>query len=212
MDVPTTKVGVDGEIDQFTKNFIRKKARQLIGKTGFTSSDRDEIEADLTFKLLKNLDAFDCRPRPLERISSPRSSNAALPTSCETNRPKSAIIVAICSLNVVIAKKNKRMIELGDSISSQEQDARLCRNQRSNLDLAQLLQDLNEVFADLPPELRELAEAMKTDSITAISRDKGIPRYTLNYRVRQLRQRFEEAGLAEYIVIIFVNLMVGRVG
>ena len=40
---------------------------------------------------------------------------------------------------------------------------------------------------------------MKTQSISAIAREIGVPRTTLNDTVRRLRQRFEAAGLRDYV-------------
>ena len=198
MDAPTTKVGLDGGIDQFTKNLIRKKAQQLIRKTGFTSSDRDEIEADLTFKLLKNLDAFD-RSRAHWHVFVTTVIERCAASLVRDKRSQKRDHRRICSLNVVIAKMDKQSIELGDTIGLREQDARLGQTKRSDLDLVQLIQDVNAVLTSLPPELRTLAKTLKTGSIQEISRDEGIPRTTLNYRVQQLRQRFEQAGLGDYL-------------
>ena len=188
----------DGKFDPFTEGLIRKKARQLVNRNGFTDSDREDIEQELTLKLLKKSGAFDSSQAHWNVFVTMiiERGTASLVRDKQAQKRDHR---RVCSLNVVIAKKDKKMIELGDIIGSHEQDARLGRKQRSDFDQAQLLQDMNEVLSNLPPELRELAEVMKTDSIAEISRDTGVPRTSLNYRVRQLRQRFEEAGLAEYL-------------
>jgi transposase-like protein len=59
--------------------------------------------------------------------------------------------------------------------------------------------DLAEVIDSMPGELRDLAKRMKTQSISAIAREIGVPRTTLNDAVRRLRQRFEQAGLRDYL-------------
>ena len=80
----------ENNFDQFTKILIRKKAQQLLGKKGFTCSDRNDIEQELTLKLLK-AGAPLTRARPIGTSSSPQSSNAAPPISCATSRRKNAI-------------------------------------------------------------------------------------------------------------------------
>ena len=55
------------------------------------------------------------------------------------------------------------------------------------------------MIAGLPAGLRELAESLKTESISEIARRTGVPRTTLNGRVRQLRERLAQAGLKNYL-------------
>ena len=70
---------------------------------------------------------------------------------------------------------------------------------REEQELCELAQDVADIVAGLPPELRELAEALKTESISQIARRTGLPRRTINARVRQLRERLERAGLKNYL-------------
>ena len=188
----------ENNFDQFTKILIRKKAQQLLGKKGFTCSDRNDIEQELTLKLFKSRGAFDPGQAHWNVFVTTVVERCAA-NLLRNKQAKKRDHQRICSLNVVISKKKKRVIELGDMIDSQAQDARLGQKRRSDLDRAQLFGDLNEIIAGLSPELRELAEAMKVDSVSKISRDRGINRSKLNYRVRQLRQQFEDAGLADYL-------------
>jgi hypothetical protein len=59
--------------------------------------------------------------------------------------------------------------------------------------------DLADVVAHLPKELRDLAERLKSRSLSETSRELGIPRSTLQRRVHRLRQYFEDAGLRIYL-------------
>jgi hypothetical protein len=59
--------------------------------------------------------------------------------------------------------------------------------------------DITEVVTKLPDELRDLAERLKTRSVSEIARDMGVPRTTLNESVRRLCRRFESAGLKDYL-------------
>ena len=65
--------------------------------------------------------------------------------------------------------------------------------------MAQLVLDTAEVIAGLTPELRELAERLKADSVSQVARDLGVPRTTLNGRIQELRRRFERARLRDYL-------------
>lgn len=188
----------DFDFDQFTQRLIHKKAQQLVRKSGFTPSDREDIEQNLKLKLLKNMDAFDPSQGHwnvfVTAIVERCAANLVRDTKAQKRHPHRA-----CSLNVVIVKHNRRVIELGDTIDSQAQDTRLGCRRRSDLEQSQFVQDITDVIAELPLELRELAENLMSDSVSKISGDKGISRSTLNSQIRRLRKQFEQAGLADYL-------------
>ena len=55
-------MGVDNSgdgIDLSAAGLIRFKARQLVGKAGFTASDREDIEQELILDLLRRLPKYD---------------------------------------------------------------------------------------------------------------------------------------------------------
>jgi RNA polymerase sigma-70 factor (ECF subfamily) len=102
-------------------------------------------------------------------------------------------------LSGIIDYDDNGPIELGETISQREYNARRRRFPRSPAELAQLAGDVADVLAKAPEELRDLAERLKTQSVSEIARDTGVPRTTLYEAVRHLRRRFESAGLKEYL-------------
>jgi len=64
-------------------------------------------------------------------------------------------------------------VELADTISQRHLGARLGRATREEHELADLAMDVRDVIASLPPELCELAERLKTDSLSQIARGTG---------------------------------------
>jgi RNA polymerase sigma-70 factor (ECF subfamily) len=184
--------------DRFTRGLIHRKIKQIVGRAGFTNQDHKDLEQRLLLRVLQAIRRFDPNHAHLN-VFVTTVIERDIANILRDKKAKKRDHRRICSLNVVIANKDKRSIELGDTIGQREHDTRLGRSVRSGLDLAQFTQDMKEVIADLPPELRNLAEAMKTDSISKIARCKGLPRTTLNYYVQQLRQRFEQAGLKDYL-------------
>ena len=105
----------------------------------------------------------------------------------------------VSSLNVMINVANEGLIELAGTIGQRELNDRRCRHPRNDDDLAQLAHDMADVIAKLPDELRDLANRLKTQTVSAIARDMGIPRTTLTDRLRSIRKRFEKAGLKDYV-------------
>lgn len=105
----------------------------------------------------------------------------------------------ISSLNVTINIDDDETAELAQAISQRELNARRGCHPRSDEELAHHAQDMAEVMATLPDELRELAERLKTQNVSEVARDIGIPRTTLHESVRHLRRRFESTGLKEFL-------------
>ena len=186
------------KIDRFTCGIIRRKVNQLIGRAGFTRQDREDLEQELVLRLLQALPSFD--PAKAHR-------NVFVTTvieRCVANilRDKQAQKRDHrrgSSLHLMVDIGEDGKIELGDTIGQRELDARRCRHPRSDEEIAQIVQDLADVMAKLPDELRGLAERLKTRTKSEIARDMGVPRTTLNESVRRLRRRFESAGLKDYL-------------
>lgn len=65
-------------------------------------------------------------------------------------------------------------------------------------DRAALAVDVGAAVAALPPGLRAAAEALKIGPVAEAARLLGVSRATMYARVREIRRRFERAGLAVY--------------
>ncbi len=186
------------KIDRFTRGIIRRKIKQLIGRAGFTRQDWEDLEQDMILRVLQSLRSFD-------------------PTQAHRNKFITAVVeryvanilrdkqarkrdhLRITSINVMINITEEGPTELAQTIGQRELDARRGRHPRSDEELAQLVRDMAESISKLPAELRVLAERLKTESVSDIARDMGIPRTTINEIVRRLRWRFGNGGLKNYL-------------
>jgi hypothetical protein len=158
-----------GKSDKFTQNLIRKKARQLVGKYGFTEADQDDNRQELRLRLIQRWKSFD---------SSKGHWNVFVVTVVE--RSVASLVRyqtaekrdyrRTCSLSTVIGEDEDGPVELGDIIGQRAHDSRLGRAIRSETELVEIKSDVAGVVATLSPELRGLAEALKTDSISEIAR------------------------------------------
>ncbi len=59
--------------------------------------------------------------------------------------------------------------------------------------------DIAEAVRALEPELRELARRLSHQSVAEIARETGVPRSTVQSRVRRIRERFERRDLADFL-------------
>lgn len=186
------------KLDRFTHGIIRRKINQLVGRAGFIRQDRDDLQQDLFLRVLQSLPSFNSRRGHRNKfITAVVERHVA--NILRNKRAEKRDHRRIGSLNVMVRIGEDETTELAETIGQRELDARRGRHPRSQEELAQLAQDMAEVIAKLPEELRDLAERMKTQSVAEIARDMGIPRTTLHESVRRLRQRFEKAGLKHYV-------------
>jgi len=184
--------------DKFTKDLIRRKARQLIGKAGFTKTDREDIQQQLYQHLIRRAKFFD--PEKAHwNVFATTLIERFVADILRRKRAAKRDHQRVVSLSTVIADGEEGPVKLGDTISRRENDARLGRSLRGEHELAQLKIDVTETIASLPPEMREVAEALQRHSIAEVARRKGIPRTTLNDVVQRIRERFEDAGLRAYL-------------
>lgn len=185
-------------LGRFEFGIVKRKVRQIIGRAGYTRQDKEDLEQELLTRLLQGLRSFD--PDVAHRKSFVTAIvERAVATILRDAEAQKRDHRRISSLQRLVDLTDEGPTELAETIGDREYNGRRCRDPRSDEDLAQLVTDLAEVIDSMPGELRDLAERMKTQSISAIAREIGVPRTTLNDAVRRLRQRFEQAGLRDYL-------------
>jgi RNA polymerase sigma factor (sigma-70 family) len=195
---PVLNDDFNAKFDRFTRGIIRRKIGQLIGRAGFTKQDHEDLEQELFVRILQSLPLFN--PDQAHR-------NTFITTVVERYvanilRNKQAAKRdhrRICSLNVMIEIGDDGPTDLAQTISDRELDARLGRQRLREDELAQLTIDLADLIATLPEDWRTLLELRKSQTMPEIASEMGVPRTTLNTWVQHIRQRFEKAGLRDYL-------------
>ena len=184
--------------DRFTRGIIRRKVRQIVGRAGYTRDDREDLEQELLTRVLKSL------PRHNPDLT---HRNAFVTTVVERHvanllRNKRAAkrhAQGITSLSVLITVTDEGTTELAQTIGEQELDNRIGRHRRCQEELDQLALDMAEVIATLPESWQALLELRKTRTMQQAADELGVPRTTLNDRMRRIRQRFESSGIENYL-------------
>lgn len=182
LDPPASSEPVRREnlLDSFAKRLTCKKARMLVGKYGFTSSDRDDIEQELTLDLLQRSPKFD-------------------PQRC-TARKFVVWVVRKKLYHLIRARlrDKRRKVFGGKSVECLSKNIEVGRPRGGDCDEAvqrELALDVRSVLEQLPRSLRDVAERLQFDSISQVARDLGVPRSTLRSMLKKIRERFEAAGL-----------------
>ena len=185
------------EVNEYAANVIRYKARQLVGKAGFTESDRDDLEQEMMLDVIARLPKFDPNKATqktfVARIIERKISKLIRHRTSEMRDYRREAF----SLNASIEDGDGGSVERGDLVSQENVDPTVAVNSRTGVDEMAFLHDLQSVLSGLPDHLRRLCKILKTGTVSDAAREMGIPRTTLNDHVRKLRSLFEEAGLKE---------------
>ena len=173
---------------------VRSKAKQLVGRYGFTKSDRADIEQELMRDLCQHLPRFN--PKRANRktfinrivdhavVTLIRRQQAAM----RDHRRNGG------SLNEDVKAPDGRVTKRADTLN-----AEMNRAGRSDLDGRLLVLDVHAVVAVLPEDLRDLAARLQTQSMAQAAREMGVARSVVYERVAELRRILERAGLRGYL-------------
>lgn len=192
-------VSPENPINKFAAHLIRRKARELASRSGFSPTDRDDIEQELRLILLRRLDKFDPSvahynafvTTVIERYSA---------TILEHRRAESRSYSRYGgSLNQLVDDGDGNKIEMGATLSEDQQSVRTGVRFRSGEELQTLAIDVAQLIADLPPEVADICERLKRDTISVVARDLGMPRSTLRDLLKGVRSRFESCDMRGYL-------------
>ena len=187
------------EISDYAKELIRHKARQIIGKVGFTESDREDLEQDMTADLLERLAKFDptkaAQNTFVARVIERKISNML---RCRKAKKRDYRRVS-CSLNDEIGEEDGEPIERAETLSQDDCDIRIGKRRRSLEEQNELRIDISMVLSGFPKDLREIAEHLKYKTVTETARSLGIPRSTVYDSIKRLRLLFEDENLGDYL-------------
>ena len=188
------------ELNDYARKLVHHKARQLVGKAGYTPNDLDDIKQNLIADLLERLSKFDPAKASyntfVARVVERKISNLLRDRQAERRDHRREA----CSLNEEIDIGEDEPVQLMTTISQDEQDIRTGKYSRLADERAHLQLDMDAVLAGLPPQLRQAADMLRTKSVAQVARKLGIPRRTFRegYLV-QLRVIFASKNMDDYL-------------
>lgn len=185
-------------LGDFEFGIIRRKARQLVGRAGFKPQDIEDLEQDLMLRLIQGLQSYD------PEIAHQKSFVTALVERAVATILRDAKAGKRDhgnqqSLEVLIELPGESPTQLGNTIGDREYNRRRGRHPRTPEELDALSSDLAAVVGSLPEEQRQLADKLKSESISGSARALGIPRTTLNDAVRRLQTRFMQSHVDDHL-------------
>lgn len=178
----------------FAVRCIRRKAKQLVGRAGLTNSDRDDLEQDLTVKLLEAFSKFDPDIADWKAFVKTVVERHAANLLREQRAEKRSASRQSSLHTIVDHDEFGIPTTLGDSFTEHEHDARTGADSRGDIDLLELREDVATVIASLPEDLREICDRLKHDGARQVARDLNMPQTTICRRIETIREHFEAAG------------------
>lgn len=192
-------VSPEQPINKFADRLIRRKARELITRFGFSPADREDIEQELRLLLIRRFDKFDPSvahynvfvTTVIERFTA---------TIIEHREAESrAPVRSGGSLSRLIDDGNGNQIEKGATLTEDQHAFRTGVKFRSEGQLWALAADVADLLTELPLDLADICQRLKRNTVAGVARELGIPQSTLRDALQRLRPQFEGSGLREYL-------------
>lgn len=180
---------------EYAKTTIRCKARQLVGKAGFTSSDIEDIEQTLRTHLLQRLPSYDPAKAAPNTFVARMVDRKVKNMIRDRNNPKRDYHRESCSIHEVISDSSGESTYLYETMD----EAVIAGRDRSPEESLDMSEDVLFVISTLPEDLRRIAEAVLAGTVRDAAKNLGISRTTLYKALRKMRPYFKHGDLDKYI-------------
>lgn len=185
-------------LDTYAADLIRHKARQLVGKAGFTEDDREDLEQELMIDLIQRMRHYN--PSIAKKTTfMARIVERHIATILEARFAQCRDIrCSVFSLNSTFSNSDGEPEELSGFLSGEGSFKNHAHESRERIE-NDIRFEIERSLASLPNELRDLCNRLRTHNMAEIARELKIPRSTLYERLNVLRQSLRDLGLEEYL-------------
>ena len=185
--------------DDFTSRFIRSKVQKLIGRAGFTESDRPDLIQKFAFDLIQRRKNFDPNTATWEAFVVVVCENCYATILEHRNAEMRSHQREAGSLNRPIKDADGNRTDFGSTTPDSQQARRTGQHRRSAEETWDLAQDVADVLDKMPPTMRKVCEIAMHESKAAAARELGISQGALYEILGRILTRFENAGLRDYL-------------
>lgn len=192
MDSPHAR---DAVLSGYAKSLIRHKARQLCRNLGFSSTDREDLEQELTMHLLTKAHLFDPG-----RASSSTFAERVIRTTIammlrDRSRQKRAAGFKALSLEGTDVVQGHGIASLRDLLRPSDLGRRTGMGDEERR--AETVAAVNDALQSLPPDLQDLCSRLINGTTASAARDMGISRRQVRNAIERVRRHFEASGLGD---------------
>ena len=190
--------GFEG-LDDYSINLIRYKTRRLIGQAGYTRSDQEDIEQDLSIHLRQQLPKHDPRKGTLKTFVNTVLDNKIRTMVSARLTSQFDFRQHDCSLDDMIEADTGDMVSRAEAIDAEEYLMATGRLNRRTLDIVELRIDVRCAVSMLPADLQDLCARLQERTIVDIAREDGVSRHKIDELRRRIAFLFLEHGLDQYV-------------
>ena len=188
------------DLNQYARDLIGRKARQLVGRHGFTRDDEEDLQQEMTLRLILRLPKFNPRKASSKTFVSRVIDHIVSDLIRYQKRGKRDYRLESFSLDERTDDGRGHSVGRGDLISQDKYDFRAEKHNRPESERCDMRMDVWAVIAGLPQDLEVVTRLLPTHSISEAARTLGLHRDTIHRdRLVQLRRIFEDEGLREYL-------------
>lgn len=173
-------------INEYERRLIRLKAWQLVGKYGFTRSDREDIEQDLALHVIEHMGQFDPK----------RSSRSTFVDRIVNRR-----IISILRQRFAQRRDYRRCVALDEAIVNRE-DAPLKPEDQRRVRVdptSDLAIDLHDAIESLEADTQHMCRLLMHEASAETARRLGLTPAEARTRVARIRRQLTDAGLEVYL-------------
>jgi hypothetical protein len=190
--------GFEG-LDDYSINLIRYKTRRLIGQAGYTRSDQEDIEQDLSIHLRQQLPKHDPRKGTLKTFVNTVLDNKIRTMVSARLTSQFDFRQHDCSLDEMIEADTGDTVSRAEAIDAEEYLMATGRLNRRTLDIVELRIDVRCAVSMLPADLQDLCARLQERTIVDIAREDGVSRHKIDELRRRIAFLFLEHGLDQYV-------------
>lgn len=185
-------------LDDYAVNLIRYKTRRLIGQAGFSKSDQEDIEQDLSLHLRRQLSKHNPRKGTLKTFINTVLNNKIRTMVSARLTSQFDFRQHECSLDELVEVDTGEMVSRAEAIDAEEYLMATGRLNRRTLDAVEMRIDVQCAVSMLPADLRNLCARLQERTIVDIAREDGVTRQKIDELRRRIAFLFLEHGLDEY--------------
>ena len=190
--------GFEG-LDDYCINLIRYKTRRLIGQVGYTKSDQEDIEQELSLHLRRQLPKYNPRKGTIKTFINTVLDNKIRTMVSSRLTSQFDFRQHDYSLDETIETEIGDRVSHGEAIDTEEYLMATGRINRRTLDTVELRIDVQCAISLLPTYLQDLCVRLQTQTIVDIARKDRVSRHKIDELRRRVALLFLEHGLDEYL-------------
>ncbi len=164
-------------LNEYARKDIENKARRLIRRAGFSRSDREDLEQELTLRLLERSALYD-------------PSRASLNTFVVC-----VIRSGVANILRQEATKKRAAARFNTSLHAEHVPPPVVEPEQER-NFARL--EVREAVAGLAPELQSVCQRLMADPPSVVARELKVTSYQLQISIGHIRRHFARLGLKSF--------------